>query len=93
MTERQRIFLQTAAARDRAEALLRELLEARDISERNLAELKTGDHLKTVTGRSSLDNAIDATRRMCETLERQVDTLRRNLSDDDLRAISRPAGG
>lgn len=60
------------AARSRATALLRLLEQARDESEQRLAEAGQPDHLKRVTGSSSIENAITATRRMIETIDRRT---------------------
>lgn len=84
MTERQRILLQTAADRDKVAALLRELVEAKAASERNMAQIKQPDFLKQVTGKSSLDNAILNAQRMIETLNRTLEQFKRELSDEDL---------
>jgi hypothetical protein len=56
--------------RERAEGLLRHLLEAKAESERNLAAANERDPMKTATGRSAFDNAILATRKMIDTLDR-----------------------
>lgn len=56
--------------RDRAEALLQELLAAKADSERNLSQCNERDRFKSVTGRSAFDNAIAVTRRMIENLDR-----------------------
>jgi hypothetical protein len=66
------VMLETTATRDRAETLLRTLLDYKLQSERNLAELRQPDAFKTVTGRSSLDNAIASTQRMVEALNRVI---------------------
>lgn len=81
MTHRQRIFHETTTARDKARALLRGLETARATSERLGAERP--DAMKQVTGRSAIDNAIDSTRRMVETLERTLDQLRKELREED----------
>ena len=83
MTKHQRILLETTAARDQAEALLRALLDAKSQSERRLAELKQPDALKAVTGRSAMDNAIANTQRMIETLNRSIGQLKTTLSEQD----------
>jgi len=67
----------TREARADAEMLLAGLLEAKSASERRLAEDHRPDPLKQVTGRSSLDNAIDATRRMIEALDRNLAEVQR----------------
>ncbi|MDX2148758.1 MAG: hypothetical protein SFZ23_14690 [Planctomycetota bacterium] len=83
MNERHEILLQTARERDKAEALLRELIEAKARSEQHLIETRQVDPVKKLTGRSSIDNAIASTKRMIETLNRHMDEFRRELSDDD----------
>lgn len=90
MTERQRILLKTAADRDRAETLLRQLIDAKTVSEKNLADTKQPDFLKQVTGKSALDNAIQSTQRMIETLNRTLDQFKRELSDEDLALLDEP---
>ncbi len=86
MTERQRMLMETAAVRDKAEALLRSLLDAKAKSEAYLAELRQPDKVRQVTGRSSMDNAIASTQRMIETLNRQLEGLKRGVSEEDLQA-------
>lgn len=71
------IATRASLARQQAERLLEGLLEAKSLSEQRLAELHQTDHLKHVTGRSSLENAIASTRRMIETLDRAAAQLRR----------------
>lgn len=82
LNETQRVVLETNAARDRAEALLRGLMDAKEQSERQLATLKRPDAYKAVTGKSSIDNAIASTRRLIETLNRELDRLRREGDED-----------
>ena len=84
MTERQRIMLETNALRDKAEALLRGLLDAKAVTEREMARLKRPDPMQLVTGRSSIDDGIASTRRMIETLNRSLAQARRDLDDDDI---------
>jgi hypothetical protein len=90
MTERQRILMQFNAAREKAESLLRGLLEAKSKSERNLAETKQRDFVKQVTGRSSMDNAIASTQRMIETLTRNINEIRQELSEEDVALLAEP---
>jgi hypothetical protein len=71
-TKRQQILLETTSTRDKAEALLRTLLDHKAQSEKNLADLRQPDAFKTVTGRSALDNAIASTQRMVEALNRVI---------------------
>lgn len=84
ITPRQSILLETSAARDQAEVLLKGLLAAKSHSERRLTELRQSDPMKSVTGRSSIDNAISSTRRMIEALDRSLLHLRQELSEEDL---------
>lgn len=72
------LISRSRTARQQAEHLLKGLLEAKSASERRLADLRLTDHLKHVTGRSSLDNAIASTRRMIETLDRTMAQYRRD---------------
>lgn len=69
------IVSKTRAARAQAADLLEGLLEARSASEQRLSEASRIDRLKQVTGRSSLENAIEATRHMIETLDRNLAEL------------------
>jgi len=84
MSERQRILQETALVRDKAQALLRGLIEAKAASEQHLSEIRQLDPLKRLTGHSCMDNAISSTRRMIESLDRALDQLRTDLSDEDL---------
>ena len=61
-----------AEARTRAEQTLRQLQSARDELERRLSESGQPDHLKRVTGRSALENAIAAAQHVIDTLDRQA---------------------
>lgn len=84
---KQRMIEDTMKRRDDAVALLRSLLDAKSLSEKNLAQLQQPDLIKQVTGRSSMDNAIASTRRLIDSFNRVLDDLRRNLSEEDLRLI------
>ncbi len=87
MSSQSQIVHEWTVARDDAEALLQSLLRARDESERRMRELKQNDAMKQVTGRSSLDNAIDSTQRMIDTLSRNIEEAKRTLSDEDLAVL------
>ncbi len=80
------ILSQTTHRRDEATKLLSTLLDAKKVSERNMATIKQDDLLKRVTGQSSMDNAIDSTRKLIDSFNRVIDDLRRNLSEEDLAA-------
>ncbi|MGV6813913.1 MAG: hypothetical protein ACWA5W_02755 [Phycisphaerales bacterium] len=86
-TAKQRMIQDTINRRDEAMALLRSLMEAKSISERNLAEIHQPDLVKQVTGKSSMDTAINSTRRLVDSFNRVLDDLRRNLTDEDLELI------
>jgi len=83
----EQILAETAAARDKASQLLQGLLEAKATTERELAQQHRPDLLKKVTGSSAIDNAIESTRRMIETLDRTMHRLHRELSAEDLALI------
>jgi flagellar basal body rod protein FlgF len=72
MEDRLRLLKETVQVRENAEGLLRALTEAQAQSEAFLAQSGQRDHLRVVTGKSSLDNAIASTKRMIETLNRQI---------------------
>ncbi|MDF1809367.1 MAG: hypothetical protein P1U42_06695 [Phycisphaerales bacterium] len=86
-TAKQRMIQETTQRRDEAMTLLRSLLDAKSISERNLAEIHQPDLVKQVTGKSSMDNAIASTRRLIDSFNRILDDLRRNLTDEDIEII------
>lgn len=91
MTERQRILQETSVVREKAETLLRGLIEAKLTSERQLTGSAHRDRMKALTGRSSMDNAIDSTRRMIDSLDRTLNQLKRDLRDEDLALMEEPA--
>ena len=66
MSDRERILRQTASVRERAEDLLRGLIEARARSATRLPVRR--DAYAKVAGHSAIDKAIDSTRKMVETL-------------------------
>ena len=82
MTMQNDVLLETTVTRDRAEALLRTLLDYKSLSEKNLAELRQPDAFKGVTGRSSLDNAIASTQRMIEALNRVIAQSKKDVESD-----------
>lgn len=84
---RQQIVLETTATRDRAEALLRSLLDYKLRSEKNLAALR-----KAGAGKSALDSAIASTQRMVEALNRVIQQTNRELSDEDLTVLDEIGG-
>jgi hypothetical protein len=89
MTERQRILLETISARDKAESLLRSLVESKGELESHLAAERQRDKFQIVTGRSSIDNAVSSTRRMIETLNRAIERCR-EMPDAEMVVTCRP---
>lgn len=79
------ILSQTTKRRDEATKLLSSLLDAKRVSERNLASIRQDDLLKRVTGNSSMDNAIASTRKLIDSFNRVIDDLRRNLGEEDFK--------
>lgn len=82
-----RVWLETVQRRDEARALLDTLLAAKRCSEQNLAEIKRADLVKQVTGKSSMDNAIDSTKRLIASFDRVLEDLRATLSAEDLEML------
>jgi len=81
------ILAQTKRRRDEAARLLETLINAKRVSERNLADLRQDDLMTRVRGRSSMDDAIASTRRLIDAFNRVIDELRRTLSDEDLELL------
>jgi len=84
MSERAKILTETADARADAERLLAGLIDARSKSEQRLTELSRSDILKSLTGKSALDNAIGSTERMIESLDRVLRELREKLTPEEI---------
>jgi len=84
MSERAKILTETADARADAERLLAGLIDARNKSEKRLSELSRSDILKSLTGKSALDNAIGSTERMIESLDRVLRELREKLTPEEI---------
>lgn len=68
----QELIAELVAARGRAEIHLRSLISAQTECERHLEESNRKDPMKIVTGRSSLENAVLAAKRIIESFDRQV---------------------
>ena len=60
--------------REQAEALLDRLMTNRNRTEQYHIEHGTEDPMRTVTGRTALDNAIDHTREILRNLDRVIQT-------------------
>lgn len=77
-------MLETNALRDKAEALLRGLIDAKAVTEREMARFNREDAMAKVTGRSAIEDGIASTKRMIESLNRSLAQSRRDLNDDDI---------
>jgi len=90
------MVLETAEARDKAEALLRGLLRARASSARHLRAgqgTMLGGELNAEGQRgSSIDHAIESTRRMVRALDRAAEGLRAGTSEGVLDLLRDEAG-
>lgn len=82
-----RILIETTKRRDEAARLLDTLVEAKNVSEANLASINQDDLMKRVRGSSSMDNAITSTRKLIDSFNRVIDDLRRSLSDEELELL------
>ena len=87
MKRPQDLIRETLRKREEAERLLKSLMSARTVSERNLADLHQPDLMKQVSGNSSIENAIAATRKLIESFNRVIDDLRASLSPEDVALI------
>jgi len=92
ITQRRRVLLETNAARDKAEALLQNLMDAKRITERELSRFSREDPKRSVTGRSAIDDAIASTRRMIETLNRSLHEAERELAEEEAAGAPQAAG-
>ncbi|MEM1328937.1 MAG: hypothetical protein AAGG07_00100 [Planctomycetota bacterium] len=87
--ERQRIVTETTNARDKAESLLRGLLDARASSAKSFSAVSPKAEAESP---ASVDAAIRSTQRMIEALNRAIDRFRGSLSDDDLELLRQTLG-
>lgn len=76
MTDQLKLLKETEDARENAQALLQWLVEAKSQSDANLAQTGLQDHVRSLTGKSSIENAIVSTRRMIDTLTRHLDQFK-----------------
>ncbi len=74
-TTNEQVLAEVSAARQRAENVLKGLIEAQSECEKQLTQENRRDAMKLVTGKSSLENAIATTRRMIESFDRQIQEL------------------
>lgn len=84
MSSAQQFIEEWRLARQEAEALLRALVQIRGETERRLRETGQVDAMRSVTGRSSIDNAIASTERMIQTFDRLIDEAQRVGGAEDL---------
>lgn len=82
-----RVWIDTVQRRDEARALLETLLAAKRCSEKNLAEIRRADLVKQVTGKSSMDNAIESTRRLIASFDTVLADLRATLGAEELEIL------
>lgn len=87
-TTTDRVLAEMTAARQHAEAVLKGLLDAQNACERQLQDEHRRDAMKLVTGKSSLENAVAATRRMIESFDRQIQEIGRAEPQVDPIALS-----
>lgn len=73
----ERVLKETQQTRERAVQLLRTLERAHAECERHVDRVLHPDSMKRVTGRSAMENAIASTRRMIESLDRAIESARR----------------
>ena len=103
MAARQQIVMETTATRDRAEALLRSLLDYKQRSEKSLlrrgatgkkpprsvgsTQATAQDLTQGTTPRTALDSAISSTQKMIEALNRVIVQTNRDMTDEDLEML------
>lgn len=82
-----RVWTDTVQRRDEARALLETLMAAKRCSELNLAEIRRADLVKQVTGKSSMDNAIESTRRLIASFDKVLADLRGTLGPEEIEIL------
>ncbi|MBY0263690.1 MAG: hypothetical protein K2Q20_15200 [Phycisphaerales bacterium] len=88
---RQNVLIQTHAARQQAAELLKQLEASLAECQAQLKAEQRIDHVKLVTGKSSLETAIAQTQRMLESLDRALEEARNAPGDDAPAAATPPA--
>jgi hypothetical protein len=86
MAARKQIVLETTATRERAEALLRSLLDYKLRSEKSLPR-KASRPAPSPVPKTALDSAIASTQRMIEALNRVITQTNRDMTEDDLEML------
>ncbi len=84
----QQVFSETRTRRDEARALLRALMDAKTRAEQAGPGAKPLDSLEHVTGRSSMDKAIESTRRLIDSFNRVLDDLCGGMTEEDLALLA-----
>ena len=69
MRTRQFAVQESCEIRDQASDLLNQLLDHREQSEARFAEIGRTDPIKSITGRSAIDNAIETTRHLIRDID------------------------
>ncbi len=87
MTRRRQILSQTSATRDRAQALLRSLMDHKTQTDR--VRPRSASAASFVSG-TALDRAITSTQRMIETLNRVLEQTMGDVTDEDLQLLDQP---
>lgn len=77
----QRRYVQTLEIRGQASELLRRLIADQRRCEQRLAQGGGRDPLKSLTGQSAMDRAIDETRRLINDMDGMLSELRRERAD------------
>jgi predicted Zn-dependent protease with MMP-like domain len=77
LKKKQQVELRTNLARDKAEALLQGLLDAKAIAEADKERLAGMTPEQLALGRQAMDNAIASAQRMLENLEAALKIARR----------------
>lgn len=85
------VYQELKAQLRRAEAVLRSLETAKQETERDLAADNREDPMKTVTGRSAIESAIDSTRAMIDRLRRALAEAQRLLTSPEPIPAGAPA--
>ena len=75
--------------RHRAEALLNRLMKNRIRTEQYHTDQGTTDPMRSVTGHSAIDNAIDHTREILRNLDRVLQSEPKNKFETDCGGLSR----
>jgi hypothetical protein len=87
-TQSSRLSLAEASQlREQVGGLLNRLIADRDMSEKRQAEAGKRDPMKFVTGRTALDNAIDATREMMGRMDMLLGEMHDGFDDANVNAV------